>query len=429
MNNKIDFGKIKEFDGKLKLTGDKSISHRAVFFASMAEGESIIENISLSADVESTMNCFKALGVDILKKDDKVFIKGAGFDGFKEPNKPLDAGNSGTTSRLLIGLLAARNIKAEIIGDESLSKRPMNRIISPLNNLGASITSNNGYLPVKINGNGVVKKFNYELPVASAQLKTSLILYGLHSDEESTIIEKIPSRNHTEIMLNLHTIKEGNLTKINFSKKNYPIAQKYFVPGDISSAAFFIIMTILNKNSSLLIENVSLNPTRTGFLNVLKKMGADIEIVEQKSAASEIYGNLLVKSSKLTNIEIPIEIIPNIIDEIPILAIAGLFGEGKMIVKGAEELRIKECDRIKAIVENIKKLNVEIDEMHDGFVLLGKPEGNFAKVLFESYDDHRIAMAFAVLSMVNENGGSVSNFDCVRISNPIFLKQVQEIIS
>jgi len=429
MNNIVEFSRIKDFNSKLTLKGDKSISHRAVFFASMAKGESVIENISSSADVESTINCFRNLGVKIDIKDGKVIVDGVGKNGFIEPTQKLDAGNSGTTSRLLIGLLSACGIEAEIIGDESLSKRPMKRIIEPLTSLGASIESNNGFLPVKIYKNGKIQNFNYELTIASAQLKTSLILYGLHCDLESQIIEKLPSRNHTEVMLNLNVELNNGVNYIKFSSKNYPEAKEYFVPGDISSSAFFIVLTLLNNNSSLLIENVSLNPTRTGFIELLKQMGADISIIDQKVSSGEVFGNILVKSSKLHNIKVPENIIPNIIDEIPILAIAGAFSEGDLIVTGAEELRVKECDRINAICYNLRKVGINLEEFQDGFRISGQPNQNFSKVLFDSFDDHRIAMAFAVFSMINQNGGNVDKFDCVRISNPKFLEQIKNVIS
>lgn len=428
MENIVTFDKINNYQGKLALPGDKSISHRAVFFASMAKGESTIENISSSADVQSTINCFKELGAEIDISNDVVKIKGVGRYGFTTPKNKLDAGNSGTTSRLLIGLLSACGVEAEIIGDASLSKRPMKRIIDPLTNFGANIESNNGYLPVRILKNQNVQNFTYELPIASAQLKTSLILYGLHCDKESTIVEKLPSRNHTEVMLNLNVENVDNNNIIKFSSKNYPVEQNYFIPGDISSAAFFVVLTLLNENSSLVIENVSLNPTRTGFIDLLKQMNADITILDQKISAGEIYGNILVKSSKLNNIKVPMEIIPNIIDEIPILAIAAAFSEGEFIVQGAEELRVKECDRINAVCVNLKKVGIDVEEFKDGFRIVGTNKKDFSEQLFNSFDDHRIAMAFAVFSMINSNGGKIDNFDCVKISNPAFLEQVKNII-
>jgi len=419
-----EFNQINKVNGELKLPGDKSVSHRAVMFASLAKGDSVIYNLLESEDIYSTINAFRDMGCDIVKYQNRFSVKGAGFKNFKEPFRPLYMGNSGTTSRLICGILASQNFTTTLTGDESLSKRPMKRISEPLKLMGAEIeTSENGTLPVIINPSNRLKAIEYNLPVASAQIKSAVLLAGLHLEETTTVVENLPSRNHTETMLGLKTEKRGGGNKIYVSHKDYPEPKEYFVPSDISSSAFFIVLTLLLKNSELIIKNILLNETRTGILNVLKAMGGNIEIIDQKISSGEMYGDILIKSSKLKNIEIPEEIIPNIIDEIPILTIAGIFAEGDFIIRDAKELRAKESDRITSVCENLKLLGLSVEEFEDGY----KVSGNISsrKITFQSYHDHRIAMAFSILSLVLEQGGSIENFECVSISNPSFLEQVQ----
>lgn len=421
------FQNIKIINGELCLPGDKSISHRALMISAMAEGESVITNLSNGEDVKSTWECLEQLGVRILVVEGKVKVKGVGFRNFTKPKENLYAGNSGTTARLLSGILAAQNFQSVITGDESLSQRPMKRIIEPLIQMGANISSNNFKLPLTINPTKNINSINYTLPVASAQVKSSIIFTALHCEDETQIVEKIPSRNHTEKMLNLKTeITEAGKT-IFISKKDYPKPTDIFVPSDISTAAYFIVLTLLTPNSSLVIKNVSLNESRLGFVNHLKKMGAQITFENINENAVEPYDDIFVKSSELKNISIDKDEIPNLIDEIPILTIAGLFAEGEFVLNNAEELRHKESDRIKSLVNNLNRLNIEVEEKSDGFRFDG-----FTKVdssTFESFDDHRIAMSFAVLSMLLKNGGSVKGFECVKISNPDFMGQVKGISS
>lgn len=423
---KQDFNQIKKVKGELKLPGDKSVSHRSVMFASLAKGESIIYNLLESEDIYSTINAFRDMGCDIVKYQNRFTVKGAGFKNLQKPFRPLYMGNSGTTSRLICGILAAQNFEATLTGDESLSKRPMKRISEPLKLMGAEIeTSSNGTLPVTIKPVQNLKAIEYTLPVASAQIKSAVLLAGLHLDESTTVIENLPSRNHTETMLGLKTEKHGRGNKVYVSKKDYPQPKEYFVPSDISSSAFFIVLTLLLKDSELIIKNILLNETRTGILNVLKAMGGNIEIIEQKISSGEMYGDILIKDSELKNIEIPEEIIPNIIDEIPILTIAGIFAEGDFIICGAKELRAKESDRITSVCENLKLLGLQVEEYEDGYKISGNISSN--KITFQSYHDHRIAMAFSILSLVLEQGGSIENFECVSISNPSFLEQMKSI--
>jgi len=422
----MKFYYTESLNGELSLPGDKSISHRAVMFASMAEGESVIKNCSNAEDVKSTISCFRKLGVEIQEKENLLIVKGSGFKNFCKPEEKLYAGNSGTTARLMSGILCAQNFESIITGDESLSKRPMKRIVEPLNMMGANITASaTGTLPLIIKPSKNLHAINYKLKVASAQVKSALILAAIHLEDESIIIEQIPTRNHTEKLLGLKTENTDEGTLIYVSKNNYPKNFELTVPSDISTAAFFIVLGLLTKNSNILIKNVSLNETRTGILEILKSMGADIAIEDELIQNGEKRGNIRVKSSQLRNTEIPEDIIPNIIDEIPILSVAGVFAEGKFQVTNAKELRVKESDRIKALCENYKRAGLKVVEYEDGFEVDGKILE--ANLTFESYGDHRIAMAYAVMSMLLKSGGQINNFDCVSISNPDFLAQLQSL--
>lgn len=422
-----EFEKITKVQGELKLPGDKSISHRAVMFSSMAKGESRILNLSTSEDVISTKECFEAMGVEFNETEEALIVKGKGASNFTTPFKPLYAGNSGTTTRLISGFLIAQNYKSIITGDSSLSVRPMKRVITPLTAMGGNITcSENSTLPITISPAEKIKAINYELPIPSAQIKSAVLIAGLHSDDETSVTEKIQSRNHTEKMLGLKVEKTEKGIVSYSSKKNYPQAREYFVPSDISTAAFFVVLTLLSENSSLNLKNVSLNETRIGYLEILKKMGADIQIDNKQEKAGEEFGDVTVKSSKLNNIKIPEVIIPNIIDEIPILSIAGIFAGGKFEINKASELRKKETDRIKAVCENLRLLSLDIEELEDGFSISGSPKN--IKAEFQSYGDHRIAMAFGILSMLLPDGGKVNGFECVKISNPEFLQQIKSVV-
>ncbi len=421
-----EFSKVDKIEGELNLPGDKSISHRAVMFSAMAEGTSRIYNLSNGEDVKSTQECFKKLGVEIIKEKDFVEVTGKGFKGFRKPDSKLDAGNSGTTTRLISGILAAQNFESVIIGDESLSKRPMKRIITPLTEMGGKISaSENNTLPLRISPSENLHAIKYELPMASAQVKSAVLLAGLHCGEPTSVIERNPSRDHTERMLGLKVEKSAKRIISYSSEENYPEPKEYFVPSDISTAAFFIVFALLSKNSFLKIKNVSLNETRTGILQVLKEMGGNVGRENEREAAGEPLGDLIVRGSELKNIFIQEEIISNIIDEIPILSIAGIFAEGDFTIRNASELRGKETDRISAICYNLKLLGLQVEEYEDGFSFGGKI--NNGNPVFESFGDHRIAMAFGILSMLLHSGGKINNFDCVSISNPDFIKQIKNI--
>jgi len=422
-----NFSKVKSVKGELNLTGDKSISHRAIIFSAMASGKSSIANLSQGHDVISTLVLMHNLGAGVLTKNRSVVINGVGYKGFEAPSSELFCGNSGTTARLVSGLLAVQKFSSELVGDESLSKRPMKRVIEPLKKMGAKFITNESYtLPFNITPAKRIMNITYEMPIASAQVKSAILIAGLHLEDETEVIENERTRNHTELMLGLPVKTENEKIVSSSSLKYYPTANEYFVPGDISTSAFHIVLTLLTPDSELKINSVSLNPTRTGFIEVLKQMGADIKYEDIKYSSNEPYGNVIVKSSVLKNIIISSEIIPNIIDEIPILTIAGIFAEGDFEIRNAKELRVKESDRIKSLCYNLNLLGLEVEEFDDGFIVSGRIRKSF--LTFESFKDHRIAMAFAILSMLSENGGEINDFECVNISNPKFEEQINSIV-
>jgi 3-phosphoshikimate 1-carboxyvinyltransferase len=423
---KKKFTNISKVCGELSLPGDKSISHRAIIFSALADGKSIIKNLADSHDVNTTIECFSKLGVNIVNADKNYIIEGVGFKGFNEPDSPLYCGNSGTTSRLISGVLAVQDFPSVIIGDESLSNRPMDRIIEPLKKIGCNIKSTDGKLPLHFLPSNRIKAIDYILPLASAQVKGAVLLAGLQSKDFTIIQENnLFTRDHTEKMLNLpiEIIGRKKITKI--SSAFYPKPANYFIPGDISTAAFFIVLALLSKNSNILLRNISLNETRTNFLNLLISMGAEISITPKGSSNNEPYGDVTAKSSEIKNIEIEPDIVPGIIDEIPILSIAGALAEDNFVIRGAKELRVKESDRIKSVCLNLMKAGFNIKEFDDGFSINGKLESSYQS--FESYGDHRIAMAFGVLASLMEEGSELNGFECVSVSNPNFLNQLQSI--
>jgi len=423
---KQNFSNISKVLGELSLPGDKSISHRALIFSALADGKSSINNLADSQDVNTTIECFVKLGVNIDKTDEVYRIEGAGINGFIQPDSPLYCGNSGTTSRLISGVLAVQDFPTVITGDESLSNRPMRRILEPLEKMGCKIKSTDGKLPLHFLASDRIKAIDYILPVPSAQVKGAVLLAGLHSEEFTTVEENnLYTRDHTERMLNLpiEITRGKKITKI--SSAFYPKPADYFIPGDISTAAFFILLALLSKNSKILLRNISLNETRTNFLNLLISMDAEIRITPKGNSSNEPYGDVIVKSSELKNIEIDPDSIPGIIDEIPILSIAGALAKDNFIVRGAKELRVKESDRINSICLNLSKAGFDITEFDDGFSISGKLKSGYKS--FESYDDHRIAMAFSVLASLMEQGSEVNGFECVSVSNPNFLNQLTSI--
>jgi 3-phosphoshikimate 1-carboxyvinyltransferase len=436
---------VKSLNGKVRLPGDKSISHRAAILASMAEGETRIENFGSSADCASTLNCLEKLGVEIKRENTTILIGGVGKKGFTKPVSELDCGNSGTTMRLLSGVLAGQNFDSVLIGDESLSKRPMRRVIEPLTLMGAKIESNGDSAPLKIYGKNPLKSILYKMPVASAQVKSCVLLAGLNVEGKSKVQSPksksriTTSRNHTELMLeflgaeieeNFIETVEGFVHEISIDGNSNLASKNLNVPSDISSAAFFIIAAACLKNSEIVIENVGLNPTRTAIIEILRGLGADIETLNQTEKCNELIGDLRVRGNgnfmpKVLSNKIDGEVIANLIDEIPILAIFGTQLENGLEIRGAGELRVKESDRISAVVENLRRMNADVEEFPDGF-RVGKSRLEGARI--DSYGDHRIAMAFAVAALLATGETEIVGAECAGVSFPEFFQVLGQVV-
>jgi len=405
--------------GKIKLPGDKSISHRAALFAALKEGSSVFTNFNLNDDCSTTLACLKKLGIEHELNGTQLTIQGISLKNWQKPESILDAQNSGTTARLLSGILAALPFETKLIGDSSLSKRPMNRVVNPLQEMGAQIESTDGCLPLLFKGNGYLKSINYTMPVASAQVKSAVLLAGLFAKGETKVIENSVTRDHTERMLNLHVESSGKVKEI-ISSQDIPIPDLAMeIPGDFSSAAFFICAALALQDSKVEISSVSLNPTRTGLIQVLKQMGGKLDITIEKEKPEPI-GTISAKCSQLKNIEIAAEIVPNIIDEIPILAVLATHATGKFVLKNAEELRFKESDRINSIVQNLRWLGVVVEEFNDGFCLSGPQKLRAGKII--TYGDHRIAMAFSIANLLTNENIEIDNPACASVSFPDFYK-------
>jgi 3-phosphoshikimate 1-carboxyvinyltransferase len=421
-----DLQKSGNIFGEIGVTSDKSITHRAFMLSAICKGESYIKNPLMAEDCFNTLKAVGKMGVDfkILENGD-VLIKGIGLNNFKKSEIDIDLGNSGTGIRLLTGLVAGQvGLSTVFTGDKSLIKRPMDRIINPLSKMGAEILSNNGKAPLKIIGQKL-KGITYNSPVASAQIKSCLLLAGLSADSDTTVIEPAQSRNHTENLfeyLGINIKIKSNEITVSPLKKQLE-GREIFVPSDISSASFFIVLGILSSKEGILIKNVGLNHTRIGILNVLKQMGADLKIENERKISGEIVGDIFVKKSKLKGIEISDKnLIPNIIDEIPIISVAAIFAEGKTIIKNANELRVKECDRISAIKNEFSKFGAKITECEDGLIIDGQEFLNFEseKVKAISYMDHRIAMCEVILGILGKGEVEIDDIDCINTSFPTF---------
>ncbi|MDD4343120.1 MAG: 3-phosphoshikimate 1-carboxyvinyltransferase [Eubacteriales bacterium] len=414
---------------KIKIPGDKSISHRAVMLGSIAEGTTEIDGFLTGADCLSTISCFQQLGVNIQRDGEKVTVHGVGLQGLKEPDSVLDVGNSGTTIRLISGILAGQNFTSLLTGDSSIRRRPMKRVLDPLGKMGAEVLGrdNNNKAPFAIKGKEL-ESISYKTPVASAQIKSAVLLAGLYSKGTTTVIEPEKSRNHTEVMLKGFgaEIEEGP----NFSSvKGFPklMGQKITVPGDISSAAFFIAGALILPDKEVCIENVGLNETRTGIIDVFREMGGDIQIINERYTSGEKVGDIIVKSSKLKGITFGGEIIPRLVDEIPVIAVAATQAEGVTIIHGAEELKVKESDRLKTISKELSKMGADIEETDDGLIIKGGTPLKYADC--ESYDDHRIAMSCAIAGLVSDGGVSIDDLSCVDISFPGFFETINSLIA
>ncbi len=412
--------------GEINVPGDKSVSHRSLMFAALAEGTSTIKNLSTAGDPTSTREILEALGINISEKNGIIDVCGKGLHGLKPPSQQLDAGNSGTTIRLMTGILAGQNFNSIITGDEFLAKRPMGRIIDPLEMMGAKIAATDKRTaPLHIFGQGKLKAIIYHLPIPSAQVKSAILLAGLFAEGITTVVELTPSRDHTERMLGLkiEARNDGRYVSVEGGMKISP--REFIVPGDVSAAAFWLVAGSIVPNSELRIINVGLNPSRRGVIDVLLSMGADIVIENEREVSGEPIGDLIVRSSYLHNLKLSGPIIPNIIDEIPVLAVAAAVSKGTFEVCNALDLRNKECDRIAAVANNLLKMGVDVEVFDDGFRFEGVPE--LAGVELESYGDHRIAMAFAVAALVAKGETTMTQSQYASISFPAFWETLERV--
>lgn len=408
--------KIKKAVGQIKVPGDKSISHRAVMLGSLANGVTEISGFLKGADCLSTIDCFRKMGIDIDINSENVTVHGNGLRGLKKPDEMLYTGNSGTTTRLLCGILAGQNFDTSITGDVSIQKRPMGRVVKPLSMMGAKIE--NEYCPLYITGTKL-HGIDYKMPVASAQVKTAIILAGLYADGETVIHEIEKSRDHTELMLSAMgaDLTVDNLD-ITVKPTNDLTAVNVDIPGDISSAAFFLILGAIMPNSQITVTNVGINPTRTGIIDVLKDMGADITLENVHTSAGETVADITVRSSSLKGTTVGGDIIPRLIDELPIIAVAAVFADGQTVIKDAQELKVKETNRIRAIVDEFNKCGIDITETDDGMIINGGKSIHGAD--FKTYGDHRMAMSLTVLAQLADGESTLDDSDCACVSYPTF---------
>ena len=423
----MKFSKCNGLRGEVTIPGDKSVSHRSVMFGSIAKGTTEIHNFLQGADCLSTISCFSSMGVEIENNGSVVIVHGNGLRGLKKPGQVLDCGNSGTTTRLISGILSAQDFTVTLTGDASIQKRPMKRIMTPLSQMGARIRSirDNGCAPLEITGSPL-HGIHYQSPVASAQVKSAVLLAGLYADGETKVTEPYVSRNHSELMLScfgadVHT--EGTTAVIQPAKELF--GQKILVPGDISSAAFFLAAGLMVPDSEILIRNVGINPTRDGILHVCRDMGADLTLLNVKDDTGEPTADILVRSSQLHGTVIGGAIIPTLIDELPMIAALACFAEGETVIKDASELKVKESNRIDVMVRNLTAMGADVEETEDGMIIHGgKP---LHGAVIDSKLDHRIAMTFAVTGCCADGETEILGAECVNISYPGFYGDLERL--
>lgn len=422
----MEFTKKNRIRGEVTIPGDKSISHRAVMFGALSQGTTEVTNFLQGADCLSTIGCFKALGIDIENTPERILIHGKGLHGLSAPTRILDVGNSGTTTRLISGILAAQPFKTVLTGDASIQKRPMKRIMTPLGLMGADIKSqlDNGCAPLEINGKQL-HGIHYDSPVASAQVKSSILLAGLYADGVTSVTEPALSRNHSEIMLQYFGAKvNSENTTATIWPEPVLVGQKVNVPGDISSAAYFIAAALLVPDAELLIKNVGINPTRDGILRVALAMGADITLLNENHDG-EPTADLLVRTSSLHGTTVDGDLIPTLIDEIPIICIMAACAEGTTVIKDAAELKVKESDRIQVMVDQLSAMGVDIIGTDDGMIIHGGKPLHGSEI--NTFLDHRIAMSFAIASLVAEGTTVINDSEVVNISYPTFYQDLEKI--
>lgn len=420
----MNITRVKSFNGTVRVPGDKSISHRGIMLGSLAKGDTEIQGFLMGADCISSIECFKRMGVGIDTYSDTVIVHGKGLHGLRPPFGVLDVGNSGTTTRLMSGILAAQKFSSKIDGDTSIRTRPMRRVIKPLSLMGADIESENGNgcVPLIISGRKL-HGVHYNTPVASAQVKSAILFAGLYADGETTVTEPSCSRNHTELMFkafgaDIHS--EGNTVTVKPAEEL--TAQLVQVPGDISSAAYFMVAAAITENSEITMKNVGINPTRDGILKVLTMMGADYDVRVKEHVEIEPCADITVRSSSLTGCEIGGDIIPTLIDELPVIAVLACFAKGQTVIRDAEELKVKESNRIDIMVENLKAMGADIEATDDGMIINGGKPLHGAEV--DSYKDHRIAMSMCVAAMNADGDTTLKDAHCVKISYPHFYEDM-----
>lgn len=430
----MELASITGLRGKVSIPGDKSISHRCIMFGSIAKGITEVQNFLQGADCRATIDCFRKLGITIENNESSVIVHGKGLHGLNAPDSILDVGNSGTTTRLISGILAGQPFDTKLSGDESLNSRPMRRIMEPLNQMGANVSSilRNGCAPLYITP-GQLHGIHYDSPVASAQVKSCILLAGLYADGETSVTEPSLSRNHTELMLkefgaNLRSTHALDSTRATASIRPCQelYGQKITVPGDISSAAYFIAAGLLVPDSEILIKDTGINPTRAGILKVCEDMGGDITLLNEHVEGGEPIADILVRTSKLHGITIEGDIIPTLIDEIPVIAVMAAMAEGTTVIKDAAELKVKETDRIETVTDNLKAMGCDITPTEDGMIINGGKPLHGATI--HTLLDHRIAMAFSIAALVAEGNTKILDSRCVDVSYPTFYDTFEELL-
>lgn len=426
-SKKLDYA-MPSLEGTIRIPGDKSVSHRSIMFGAIAEGTTTVEGFLKSDDCLSTIDCFQKLGVEISIEGEKVKIHSQGIMNWKEPDEILYTGNSGTTTRLMLGILGGSSVSSVLIGDESIQKRPMRRVTDPLKQMGAKLIGreNGQYTPIAVEGTKL-QAIRYKMPVASAQVKSAILLAALNAKGETVVEEMETSRDHTEKMLKhfgASLVVDDKTIRLQGGQKL--IGTHVVVPGDISSAAFFLVAGAIVPNSKLTLTNVGLNPTRTGIMDVFQAMGATYTVNDATNSSHEEMGTIEVESSTLVGIEIGGELIPRLIDEIPIIALLATQANGKTVIKNADELKVKETNRIDAVVNELKKLGANITATNDGMIIEGPTTLHGGELL--TYGDHRIGMMAAVASLITTDPVTIDNEGCIGVSYPTFFKDLSSVI-
>ncbi len=429
----VELQPIGSLRGEVTPPPDKSVSHRAVMFSALSSGKSVVTNFLRAEDTMSTVGVFRSMGVEVEDKGDELVIEGRGLWGLREPVRPLDCGNSGTTMRLMSGVLSGSAFFSVMTGDDSLSSRPMGRVLSPMRQMGATIMARKAMrgdklvemAPIAIQGGGL-KSIKYTMPVASAQVKSAVLLAGLYADGTTEVVEKVRSRDHTERMLPAYGASlrtEGLITRITGGAELR--GRHVEVPNDFSSAAFFIAAALMVPGSMLVINNVGVNPTRKGFLDVVRRMGGDVQVENEREVSGEPVADIVIRHSSLSAVEIDEQDIPSMIDEFPVFCVLASQAEGTTIIRGAEELRVKESDRIATVAAGLRSMGVSVEEFPDGMSVEGPVRLGGTEI--DSFGDHRIAMAFSVAALVAEGVTKIRNAGAVNISFPGFFEVLKKV--